>query len=139
MKRFLVIGCLIATCHTYADDDIQNAIDELSNKAHNTGMYIKKNEDGEVVLTNEQPQNNFDKFSRKVPLHYAPELFDSPLDRSPNVKIGMTKAQVEAHTTWGIPSSVSKTTDAYGVIEIWHYDVSKMLVFKNGRLVTIYE
>lgn len=133
MKKLLIICCLIANYHAYADDDIQNAIEDLSDNAK-PAMYITKNENGEVVLTNTMPTNTFDKFTKRIKVEYV-----SPLDNPPNVKIGMTKAQVRERTTWGKPYKVTKTTDAYGAIETWHYGVSKMLVFKNGILSIIYE
>ena len=150
MKRFLVIGCLIATCHTYADDDIQNAIDELSNKAHNTGMYIEKNEDGEVVLTNDDEisdvishLNARAELRQKRLEEYANHLYQQEEDarvalaKKPDARIGMTSKQVRNNTNWGEPLSIRTTITKYGKQEQWIYEGYQYLYFENGVLTTI--
>ncbi|WP_180108218.1 hypothetical protein [Acinetobacter sp. YH12085] len=58
-------------------------------------------------------------------------------------RVGMSSQQAE-NSTWGYPSDVNKTVNAYGVNEQWvyrglGYSKGRYLYFKNGILTSIQE
>lgn len=52
------------------------------------------------------------------------------------VTIGMTEYDV-LHSNWGKPTSINRTTNAYGVREQWVYGGGNYLYFKDGVLTSI--
>ncbi len=55
---------------------------------------------------------------------------------SRGVTIGMTKEDVLL-SSWGTPSNIKKTVNAYGTSEQWVYDNYNYLYFDNGILTSI--
>lgn len=55
---------------------------------------------------------------------------------SRGVTIGMTKDDVLL-SSWGAPSNINKTVNAYGTSEQWVYDNYNYLYFENGILTSI--
>lgn len=51
------------------------------------------------------------------------------------VKIGFTKAMCEE--SWGSPSSINRTTTAYGTLEQWVYGIGCYLYFEGNKLTAI--
>lgn len=54
-----------------------------------------------------------------------------------DLRIGMTQQEVIDLTTWGRPTKINKTTNAYGTSEQWVYPNYKYLYFEDGILTTI--
>jgi len=57
--------------------------------------------------------------------------------KKPDVKIGMTPAQVIKNTRWGAPIKINSTITKYVTREQWVYPDFKFLYFDNGKLVVI--
>lgn len=86
------------------------------------GREISRQQD----LEYKRQQENYRRVQRKT----------AEIAKLPEPKIGMTKDQVRKGR-WGNPIIIEQETDAQGKYEKWHYNHTKVLHFKNGKVTKI--
>lgn len=108
----------------YSDDILVSTAEKLKLKDNN--MYIYKDVDGEVLLTNVSPSGDFKKFTLRVKSKSFEEARSEfrkeeervrQLAKKPDAKIGMSKNQVLNHTNWDKPKDIDTIIDVSGKSE----------------------
>lgn len=118
--------------------------EKYTSKKSSSALYIYKDANGMIVLGDQEPKTNFNKYTAiskmscdKSSEGIAVDDYLSILSKRPNAKIGMTKKQVIQDTRWGCTHSIKTITDSTGNLEIWDYSHGDYLYFKNGKLIRI--
>lgn len=63
---------------------------------------------------------------------------ETPFNRGEPPRLGISTSEAGI-SSWGWPASTRKITSEGGVTEFWHYSDSRVLMFRDDRLVSISE